>query len=197
MVDGWARNVCKDCSDEEGMFFSRAVGLSSQQVSAAQQLVAMGDAAILQLKQEVPDQFWLKVVQRFESANTDARMALVHSRTPPEYGWLSYKKFLSHHGALRLRPQEVPPGLQPPPLNEWGMYDPGNWVYKEVFFACWPLAAQELGYSNEGTVGDLVEALLGWVWFQGHVLPAPAMRVVEALERACLAVYLRVQTPGA
>ena len=177
------------------MFFSRAVGLSSQQVSAAQQLVAMGDAAILQLKQEVPDRFWVKVVQLFESANTDARMAFVYSQMPPEFS--SFKKFLSHHGALRLRPQEVPPGLQPPPLNEWGLYDPGNWVDKAVFFACWPGAARQLGYGNEETVGDLVEALLGWVWFQGHALPAPAMRVVEALERACLAVYLRVQTPGA
>ena len=194
MVDGWARNVCGVCSDEDGWFFSSSVGLPAQHHQASEQLAAMGESARAYLRQEVPCEFWLMVHERFRQANQDARMSLVRSSMASHV--MTYRKFLSHYGALRCPPEIVPLGLEPPALDGCGVYDPGNAVYKETFLACWPGAAQTLGLSNEETVGDLLEGLLGWVSFRRYALPQRASRIVEELEKACLAVFLLAQTPA-
>ena len=42
----------------------------------------------------------------------------------------------------------------------WAM-DPGNWIYKTVLLRAWPTVTI---VSSGGTVGDLIEAMLGLAW---------------------------------
>ena len=73
-------------------------------------------------------------------------------------------------------------------------FDPGNWVYAQVFQECWPKAAEALGLSNQGTIGDMVEALLGWHWrnktTNNGKVQTLAEDVVKNLEASCLTCWL-------
>ena len=44
--------------------------------------------------------------------------------------------------------------------------DPGNWVYSQVLRQVWPGCLPWM--SNEGTLGDVLEAFLGFCWFMNH-----------------------------
>ena len=70
------------------------------------------------------------------------------------------RKRLSHRGAL---PTFLPtdPVHWTDPRTGQGYFDPGNAVYKQaVQYAC-PQFLEETGMSNEETIGDVIEALLG------------------------------------
>jgi len=70
------------------------------------------------------------------------------------------RKRLSHRGAL---PTFLPtdPVYWTDPRTGQGYFDPGNAVYKQaVQYAC-PQFLEETGMSNEETIGDVIEALLG------------------------------------
>ena len=58
-----------------------------------------------------------------------------------------------------------------------GYFDAGNKCYKWVVMQCWPEAFSTLGISNEVTIGDCVEALLGFRWFLEH--PENAVKDIQ------------------
>ena len=67
--------------------------------------------------------------------------------------------------------------------------DPTNHVYKDIFLACWPDAATKLGLYNRGTIGDLVEALLGVRWLKtrdGKSIQDIEHDIIQTIEMACL-----------
>jgi hypothetical protein len=67
-------------------------------------------------------------------------------------------------------------------------YDPTNYVYARVFRAVWPRAW--ISNSNDKTVGDRVEAFLGYLWLaRQRGIPRHQLinDIVQSLEPALLA----------
>ena len=67
--------------------------------------------------------------------------------------------------------------------------DPTNRIYCHVFKTVWPNVTF---ISNEETVGDLVEAILGLAWVKndrGQTLSPEAEDFVNMVEQACLSEY--------
>ena len=84
---------------------------------------------------------------------------------------LSGIKFWSYVGAIKVDKYSMP-GV---PLEklcfkcpiDGSLYmDPGNWVYKRALLFVWPRALP--GFSNQGTIGDVVEAFLGFAYMQKY-----------------------------
>ena len=101
-----------------------------------------------------------------------------------------FVKHMSYNGAIRV-PKDYP--------NFWIAYtdqesgdryiDPGNGIYSVVFKNCWPKVSF---ISNEETVGDLMEAMLGLAWIknhQGQTLSPEAEDFVNMIEQACLSEF--------
>ena len=66
-------------------------------------------------------------------------------------------------------------------------------MYAQVFLECWPTAARDLNLSNEATIGDMIEALLGFHWCRkakGHAVPDITEDIVQRLETICLTCWL-------
>ena len=75
----------------------------------------------------------------------------------------------------------------------WAM-DPGNWVYKKVFLRAWPTVTF---VSNESTIGDLIEAMLGLAWAhraRNIVIPEIARDVIRLLEQAIWTEYVLINS---
>ena len=70
-----------------------------------------------------------------------------------------------------------------------------NKTYLEVMRSCWPSAFDAIGIENEGTAGDLIEAVFAWYYMltvkRGVGLDFCVHDFIEMLERACLGVYVR------
>ena len=105
----------------------------------------------------------------------------------------SFLKIMSYYGAIRV-PFDYPVWAYLAWKDQTGRYiDPGNRVYAEVFRACWPCVLYKHGLSNEESIGDWLEALLGIAWlrdFRGLALPAVGEDVRMMLEKAIFAQFL-------
>ena len=112
-------------------------------------------------------------------------------------GSKSYRKILSYYGAVRVREAYV--GLIEP---HWIAHmdpdgtkylDPTNVIYLRVFEWAWPDALRLLGMSNEETVGDVMEALLGHSWFrrqENRYVTAKAETILSYIEDAVFATWV-------
>ena len=108
-------------------------------------------------------------------------------------GYKAEKSFLKHasyNGAIHV-PNDCPDNLVSFIDKKSGdrFVDPGNWVYCDVFKKVWPNVTF---ISNEETVGDLVEAILGLAWVKndrGQTLSPEAEDFVNMLEQACLSEF--------
>ena len=130
------------------------------------QLFAQRDHAIRFLKREVPSEFWLEVFHHFNTCNQkEERMRTLKAT----YGLglaVTYRKFLSYFGAVQI-PKTSHGRLESHwvcPKTGTAYMDPTNAIYAMVFKLCWPDTLEELNKSNNETIGDLVEALLGWFY---------------------------------
>ena len=103
-----------------------------------------------------------------------------------------FLKLVSYFGAVR-----VPANYPQKDLwfdetrSEWAM-DPGNWIYKNVFRLAWPRVTF---VSNEETIGDLVEAMLGLAWRHRErniVIPEIACDFIRILEQALWTEYVLI-----
>ena len=96
-------------------------------------------------------------------------------------------KHASYYGAIRL-PYYIPKDFVCYEDATGRYLDPTNHVYKDMFLACWPEAATELGLYNDGTIGDLVEALLGVCWLKtrdGKSIQDRKHDIIQTIEIAC------------
>jgi hypothetical protein len=75
-------------------------------------------------------------------------------------------KFMSYFGAVKAH-SGIPGSL----IQAWdstrqAYFDPGNEVYSYILDKVWPGCLP--GMTNRGTLGDVLEAFLGFGWFMGH-----------------------------
>ena len=143
------------------------------------------------MRRNIPDSFGEKVHAEFCKINIQNRAKLVaYNRA---LGLKDEKSFLNHasyNGAIRV-PADFPDYLTPFIDKKTGprFCDPGNWVYLIVFKKAWPNVTWT---SNKGTVGDLLEAILGLAWIKndrGETLSPEAEDFINMVEQACLSEY--------
>lgn len=99
-------------------------------------------------------------------------------------------KFLSYFGAIRCKDRVAPHFTCP--FTKVGYFDPTNEVYFQAFRKVWPGAVREM---SKKTIGDLVEALLGFAWIQQNYYPRfwdyRPRRLVHCLEEVVFFMYWR------
>ena len=75
-------------------------------------------------------------------------------------------KFMSYFGAVKAH-SGIPGSLiQAWDSTQQAYFDPGNEVYSYILDKVWPGCLP--GMTNRGTLGDVLEAFLGFGWFMGH-----------------------------
>ena len=168
--------------------------LTNRERDDAQQLLddykCKSETLIQYLQEQIPLTFWVDLWKYFQVHNDDPRMPKLREK----YGYgpkISFRKHVSYYGAVR-----IPCALYAQLDAHWTCertgtryMDCGNWVYAKVFRLCWPNALHSLNISNNETIGDLFEALLGWYFLFPTDNPK-AMLVIENIERLCIATFL-------
>ena len=111
---------------------------------------------------------------------------------------VTYRKFLSYFGAVRI-PKTSHGRLKSErhwvcPTTGTAYMDPTNAIYAMVFKLCWPDTLEELYMSNKETIGDLVEALLGWFYLT-NVTHHLCDLIVLNIEHLCIACWYLFAPP--
>ena len=212
-VEGWLRNCCNGCSDEPKSWYYKdptkctnefgKMGMtkipSPQRPSATRpsssDLQLLWVAQIGCLRSLVPQDFWGKMCEHFTRSQEEHKGQLAHLNA--EQGvkaTRTLRKWYSYYGACRIL-------SSPAHLPHWGFFrcphtqveyvDLGNRTYKAVMTAAFPQACRTMGWANEGTLGDLLESLLGYYYIKTvlHLKPASVEEqdVVAAIEKAAFA----------
>ena len=148
------------------------------------------------LRSKVPSHFWILTHARWCAANQNAvQLQRLREILCPGVQ-SSYRKILSYFGAVRIPTSYK--DLVPPGDIGWIEHgdvfvDPSNAIYSSVFLRIWSAAATTLGLTNKETIGDFIEALLGYSYLVNHVrqpISVDAIDVVAMLEKACFAEYV-------
>lgn len=156
------------------------------------------DESIFWLRRNVPCEFWVELSNLFTEANHDIEaMCALRKKLGIENEKKSYRKILSYYGAVRV-PEACVGFVEPhwiAHLDPDGTkyLDPCNSIYCRVFECAWPNALRGLGMSNEKTVGDLMEALLGIGWCQRQTkrhVTTMADSVLRHIEDAVFATWV-------
>ena len=140
------------------------------------------------LRTNVPDKFFAMVEHLWNDTNLAYRDDL---RRFNRKNGLSEKKHLmklfSYWGAIRVPTWAVrlcSPGYP-------GFADPGNKCYAEFFRRVWPNS--HICEYNDATVGDVVEALLGWHTYQvqvcATVFAVDVVNLITTIEQSVFASY--------
>ena len=129
-------------------------------------MVEARNHSIQWLRRNISVRFWLRFRALLDAGDWQHRAQL--EVTNAFAGFQPNKsllKNLSHLGAVRV-PQGASLGRGHLLFeDEVHLYlDPTNAVYKKVWVAAWPEGPDLLGISAEETIGDLVEAFLGFHW---------------------------------
>ena len=152
--------------------------------------VTMAHGSIDFLQRKAPNRFWDLTLARWSAAAARPDMSRLRaimecSRTK------SYKKILSHYGAVRV--DRLYRRLVEDNFAAWldddgtAYMDVGNDIYTRMFERTWPGAMMSLGLSNPETIGDCIEAILGFGWLHRRAkrpLPNIANQVIREIEKA-------------
>ena len=144
------------------------------------------------MRLNIPSSFWEQAHAEFVKINIDHRTEIVeHNRRLGLTDDKSFMKHASYVGAIQV-PPDFPDNLIAftDTRTNRRFCDPGNKVYRDFFVSCWPNVTC---VSNAGSVGDLVEAILGLAWTKsdrGKRISPEAEDFVKMLEQACLSDYL-------
>ena len=159
------------------------------------ELELLRDGAIRWLQAAIPISFWENAHNRFCEIDELRRADIV--RINAALGLSEKKRFLklvSYQGAVRVPANYPKKGLWfDETCSGWAM-DPGNWVYKKVFLRAWPTVTF---VSNESTIGDLIEAMLGLAWAhraRNIVIPEIAREFIRLLEHAIWTEYVLINS---
>ena len=143
------------------------------------------------MKRHIPDDFWYRVHTELCDINIRRRaeMEAIKQRLHLKME-KSFLKHASYCGAIRV-PDDFPKALIKYTNEETGerFLDPRNAIYCDVFKAVWPNVTF---ISAPGTVGDLIEALLGLTWVKkdrGETIPPEMDDFVQMLEQLSLMEY--------
>ena len=141
------------------------------------------DAATAWLKKNVPVKFWDQVEDMWIDQNLKYRSQVEEMNTRLGLSQkTSLRKLLSYWGAIAIPKWAMrwsAPGYP-------GFADATNYVYASVFRLVWP--GSRLCGCNDETLGDHVEALLGWhiymVQVHDAVFPVVTRDVITCMEQA-------------
>ena len=143
------------------------------------------------MKRHIPDDFWCRV--HTELCDINMRKRAEMEAINQCFGFKKEKSFLKHVsycGAIRV-PDDFPKALIKYTNKKTGerFLDPTNAIYCDVFKAVWPNVTF---ISAPGTVGDLIEALLGLAWakkHRGETLLPKQDDFVQMIEQLTLSEY--------
>ena len=204
------------CSDEPGWYYAakgpQHDGLQHQPSTSSsssnrsrnwppsQQQLEMEKESAVRWLQRIPGDFWLRVHAAFCEINLRRRAEMIAVNQAMGYNpRKSFLKHVSYCGAIRVPdafPSEGGHIIWTDPITRERYLDPTNKVYKDSFKVVWPTVMM---YENEGTIADLLEAVLGLAWRQRQQrLTAPGIGedFVAVLEVLLLAEY-SLQSMGA
>ena len=148
------------------------------------------EGAMRWLRTNIESNFWDQTKDLLDKIDYERREEMVIINE--QMGLSTRKAFLKHlsyHGVVR-----VPPECPECHYETEGVryIDPKNWIYAKVFRSAWP-RARASREQNDHTVGDLVEALLGWHFTLTMVhkrrIEPIAEDFVKMLEKACLTCW--------
>jgi len=126
--------------------------------------------ALQSIRLALPVKFWVRFHDNIVWYGQEAcnRRVIKHLKQMwPDYNTgADAKKFMSYFGAVNAHA-----GLPGSLIQAWdrtgrAYFDPGNEVYSFVLHKVWPGCLP--GMTNRGTLGDVLEAFLGFGWFMGH-----------------------------
>ena len=145
--------------------------------------------------------FWRLWFDHLVTMGCDEQWLAFRDKNPKCNDNTTFRKWLSWHGAVRPPLPEIRKLFCDPgqayicEFTGVSYHDCGNYIYKTVFIALWPEAATELQLSSEGTIGNLIEALFGYVWLSTHGMPTKlnpvAADFIELLEMSCFCTWAR------
>ena len=158
--------------------------------------VTMAHGSIDFLQRKVPNRFWDLTLAHRSAAAGHPEMSRVRKFMERSCS-KSYTKILSHYGAVRV--DGIFRNLVEDNLAAWldpcgtAYMDVGNDLYTRMFERTWPCAMMSLGLSNHETIGDCIEAILGFGRLHRRAkraLPNIANQVIREIERACFALWV-------
>ena len=158
--------------------------------------VTQAHGSIDSLQRKVPNRFWDLTLAHWSAAAAHPDMSRLRKFVECSCS-KSYRKILSHYGAVRV--DGVFRNLVEDNLVAWldpcgtAYMDVGNDIYTRMFERTWPGAIMSLGLSNHETIGDCIEAILGFAWLHRRAkrpLPNIANEVIREIERACFALWV-------
>lgn len=153
----------------------------------------MADISIDWLHRRVPLQFWVQVNEHFQQMTKDSPDEMASMRTKWGVPNLTYRKLLSYHGAVKV-PECC---MQWFPRSQVSWNEDGVWYVdctNCIYHKLLPHVATAL-HCSANAMGDLIEALLGWVYLRAkhrvrEVFGHEVANIVEMIEQAAFASYL-------
>ena len=153
------------------------------------------------LTENVPWEFWTLWFNHLVTIGGDERWLAFRDNCPECTHNTTFRKWLSWYGAVRPPLPEIRKLFCDPgqayicEFTSIPYLDCGNRIYKMVLTTLWPEAKEELQLTNEGTIGDLLEALFGYVWLTTQGSPmklGPSVAdFIELLERYCFITWAK------
>jgi hypothetical protein len=140
--------------------------------------------AVESLQTMLPHTFWSLVAEMWQRQNVKYRRQLEEINAFFELSpQKTLLKWVSYYGAIRLPDWAAAWEADP---RYPGMADVGNWSYAMVFRRAW--CRSWLCTCKDDTIGDHVEALLGWHWIMveqmGKQFPEQVEDIVQLIEQA-------------
>ena len=212
---GVERNCCRECNPgycvtggdppiagrKRPANDGQAFPLQDPRIAVRPHFQSKADKLVHWLQLRVPDRFWKLTIEYWRDTNEHPDMdrlrelMMVSAKKP-------YLKILSYCGAVRVPEQFL--YLVGDEFVTWRdddgtcYIDVTNRVYSIMFRCTWPNVLTVFGLSNEESIGDCVEALLGYAWLcrrqrlvgRADPLPNLAHEIISAIEAACFAFWV-------
>ena len=146
------------------------------------------------LKAHVSIRFWDLWLNKMHDINMEQRAIIMdhNLRNGLNLG-KSFMKWVSYSGAVRPLPNVVL--AKPDHIDPDGQtyMECGNEVYAHVMLLVWPDIPRDFGISNQKTIGDMLESVLGYHWALRILEPAGPHALREEftchLERVCFCAF--------
>ena len=110
----------------------------------------------------------------------------------PQIGWsrgCSAMKWLSYHGAVKMRELNPRDLCWIDPVTKVGYFDAMNRTYCHVFGFLWPGCFARCGVSNVEAKGDCMEAFLGYGYLLGSKQTRYQKQILDDLDDAIFYVH--------
>jgi len=213
--DGWPRNCCSLCQDEQGSYHTKKLAPPSNGTNTGGAAAGRGNStrgkaagccgtltlAVVEatekqarkwLQWNIHGGFWQLFSDYLDAWDREKRAVMIQINIAHGLGCgKTLRKWMSYSGAVR-----VWPGVT---LSHWtdsatgeNYVDCGHLVYAEAIKSTWPQAA--LANKHADIIDDTVEAFFGFAWkcrSKGITQKEPAREFVRQLELLCFAIWLR------